>query len=269
LVENKGNFNGVLIKIENFEGPLDLLYHLIGKNKMSIYDVKIDEVADQYMEYLSQMEALDLEIASEFLVIAATLLSIKSRLLLPSKKDKELNEEEIDPKEELLLKVLQYKKYKEFSQILREREDYWSASYYKEPEGLEFDFGQEDLNIKPQELKEVYVGMLKRNSLKRNNKAEVDMVKIIQYEKVSLQSKIREVLRSLLHKPWVKFTEIFVGKEKTRLEIITGFLAILELSKLKKVELFQEVNFSDIEIHRLDAFNEAGSDAIYDEKNIG
>jgi segregation and condensation protein A len=268
-VENNGSFNGVLIKIENFEGPLDLLYHLIGKNKMSIYDIKINEIADQYMEYLAQMEALDLEIASEFLVIAATLLSIKSRLLLPSKKDKELEEEEIDPKEELLLKVLEYKKYKEFSGTLKEREAYWGCSFYKEPEGLEFDFGQEDLNIKPHELKEVYVGLLKRNAQKRNHKAEVDMVKIIQYEKVSLQSKIREVLRALLHKPWVKFTEIFMGKGKSKLEIITGFLAILELSKSKKVQLFQEDNFSDIEIHPIEEFHEMGTDTMDEEKNIG
>ena len=118
------------IKIENFEGPFDLLFHLIEKNKMNIYDIPINDITDQYMDYLYGMKELDMEVASEFLLMAATLLHIKSKLLLPSKKDKE-EEAEVDPREELILKLIEYKKYKEFAESLRKREAQWEGAVYK------------------------------------------------------------------------------------------------------------------------------------------
>ena len=120
------------IKIQNFEGPFDLLFHLIEKNQVSIYDIPINEITDQYMDYLFAMKEMDLEIASEFLVMAATLLHIKSRMLLPDRKEKQ--EEDIDPREELILKLVEYKKYKEFSAALKIRESEWEKVYYKLPE---------------------------------------------------------------------------------------------------------------------------------------
>ena len=145
------NKNSCTIKIQNFEGPLDLLYHLIEKNKMSIYDIKIEEITDQYMDYMYNMKTLDIEIASEFLVMAATLLHIKSRLLIPvDKKGKKEGEDDLDPKEELLLRILRYKKYKEFSKVLREQEEYFGKTFFKGPESIEFVFEDEDLNISPE-----------------------------------------------------------------------------------------------------------------------
>lgn len=254
--------NACTIKIENFEGPLDLLYHLIEKNKMSIYDIKLDEITDQYMEYLFKMQSMDLEIASEFLVMAATLLHIKSRLLLPNDKKANLNsdEEHIDPKEELLLKIINYKKFKEFSSVLEEREAYWTNCIYKEPESIEFVYEEEILDIEPFMLKDLFLGLLRRHKLKRNEYCKEDMSKIIQYEKVSLRSKIRDVIKSLINKSTVLFSEIFKRKEQTRLEIVTGFLAILELAKSKKIELFQKSLFSEIEIRRKDV--EIGEEEI-------
>ena len=107
------------IKIQNFEGPFDLLFHLIEKNKINIYDIPINEITDQYMDYLFKMQELDMEVASEFLVMAATLLHIKSRLLLPNPRQDE--KEEIDPREELVLKLVEYKRYKRFTEILKQR----------------------------------------------------------------------------------------------------------------------------------------------------
>jgi segregation and condensation protein A len=270
-VEKTSVQNTYLLKISNFEGPLDLLYHLIEKNKMSLYDVKIDEIADQYLEYLSAMEKMDLDVASEFLVTAATLLCIKSRLLLPVKKEKEPDEEGLDPKEELLLRVYRYKKFKDFSTVLREREEFGNHIFYKAPEKIEFDFMTELVDMEPEKLKQLYIDMIKRNAKKNQTVMNGDMVKIIQYEKVSLKSKIREVLRALLNKASIKFSELLKGSCKTKLERVTSFLAILELAKGRKVTLFQSANYQDIEIQRVDEMQkETMSDGILDseEKNI-
>ncbi|MCX8130199.1 MAG: segregation/condensation protein A [Clostridia bacterium] len=247
------------IKIQNFEGPFDLLFHLIEKNQVNIYDIPVNEITDQYMEYLFAMQEMDLEIASEFLVMAATLLHIKSRMLLPDKKEK--REEEVDPREELVLKLIQYKKYKEFSQALKQREKEWEKVFYKLPELIEFKRDDEILELSPEELKRVYVAMLERNRKKLNNTAG-KMAQIIQHEKVSLKSKMREIVRNLINKAYVTFSEVFFSKGKSRTEIVTGFLAMLELSKLKKVRIEQQKQFSEILIYK----NNDNLEEIEDEK---
>lgn len=239
--------NACTIKIQNFEGPFDLLFHLIEKNQMNIYDIRINEITDQYMEYLFSMKELDLEIASEFLVMAATLLHIKSKLLLPDKKEK--NAEEIDPREELVLKLIEYKKYKDFSLELRLKEEHWAKLYYKLPEIMEFEPEEELLELSPSEIRRVYISLLEKNRKKMNNTV-AKMATIIQHEKVSLKGKMREVLLVLFKKTFVAFADIFLNKGKSRTEIVTGFLAILELSKIKKVKLEQQKQFDDIIIHR-------------------
>lgn len=274
MVDNTVSKNKCTIKIQNFEGPLDLLYNLIGKKKVDIYDVRIEEVADQYLNYLSKMEKLDLEIASEFLVIAATLLNIKSRLLLPSKTKEQEADDVLDPKEELLLKILHYKKHKDFSAELSTRQAYWQKCIYKRQESIEFEFEKKMLNLEPKMLKNLYVEMLKRNKAKKNPKGQEDIVKIVQYEKVTIKSKLREVLRFLINKPKTYFSEIFLSKNKTKLEIITGFLAILELAKSRKISIYQDENFSDISINKLEAVQNLEADNLEDEnfreeKNIG
>jgi segregation and condensation protein A len=234
------------LKIQNFEGPFDLLFHLIEKNQMSLYDIPINDITDQYMDYLFAMQELDLEIASEFLVMAATLLHIKSRMLLPDKKEKP---EEVDPREELILRLVQYKKYKEFSTALRLREKEWDKLVYKLPEVIEFIREDETLELSPEELKRVYTELLEKNKRKMNNNAG-RMAQLIQHEKVSLRSKIREIVKQLLSKTCFIFSDIFNLKVKSKTEVVTGFLAMLELSKLKKVRLEQNKQFSDIVIHR-------------------
>jgi segregation and condensation protein A len=195
---------------------------------------------------LFAMQELDLEIASEFLVMAATLLHIKSRMLLPDKKEKP---EEIDPREELILRLIEYKKYKEVSVSLRLREKEWDKLTYKLPEVIEFLREDETLELSPEELKRVYSELLEKNKRKMNNNVG-RMAQIIQHEKVSLRSKIREIIKELLSRTSFVFSDLFSLKAKSKTEVVTGFLAILELSKLKKVKLEQQKQFADILIHR-------------------
>ncbi|MCW8000078.1 segregation/condensation protein A, partial [Clostridium sp. cpc1] len=124
------------IKIHNFDGPFDLLLHLIKKNKMEIYDVSIYEITNQYLQYLNRMEELDLEITSEFIVMAATLIEIKSKYLLP-KVEEEKEEEENDPQKELLDKLLEYKKFKAAAEFFKTRQKISGTSFSKKPEIIE------------------------------------------------------------------------------------------------------------------------------------
>ena len=129
----RSNQGAPLLTLEPFEGPLDLLCHLIEKNKIDIYDIPIDRITDQYLAYLEKMKSIDMEIASEFLLMAATLLHIKSRLLLPQKKAM-LNEDIDDPREELVLKLLAYRRCKTIAVDLKERHDIYVDCQYKPPE---------------------------------------------------------------------------------------------------------------------------------------
>ena len=253
--------NACTIKIENFEGPLDLLFHLIEKNKIDIYDIPIDDITDQYMDYLFKMQEMDLEIASEFLVMAATLLHIKSKLLLPSPK-KEEEEEHIDPREELVLRLAEYKKYKKFSEILKVREEEYRKIYYKPSEEIDIKEEEQPIELSYDELTRVYIELMERNE-KKMNKNTKNMTQILHREKVSLKSKIREVVRTLLNRTFFKFSDVFSTKTKSRLEIVTGFLAILELAKIKKLTIKQNKNFSEILVYKREDSN---FDDINDEK---
>jgi len=238
------------IKIQNFEGPFDLLFHLIEKNQINIYDIPINEITDQYMDYLFAMRELDLEIASEFLVMAATLLHIKSRMLLPDRKEKQ--EEESDPREELVLKLIEYKKYKEFSVILKQREAEWGKLYYKLPEIIDFRHDEEVMELSADELKRIYADLLAKNKRKINTHVG-EMAQIIQHEKVSLKSKMKEIVSMLMTKACICFSEMFSLKNKSRTEVLTGFLAVLELVKLRKAIVEQKRLFSEIMIYRTGA----------------
>lgn len=246
------------IKILNFEGPFDLLFHLIEKNQVNIYDIPINEITDQYMEYLFAMQQMDLEIASEFLLMAATLLHIKSRLLLPEKKEQK--QEEVDPREELVAKLIEYKKYKEFTHVLKDKEKEWEGVFYKLPEILEFKWDEEIMDLSPDELKWTYCSILERNRRKTNTRSEVKITQIIQHEKVSLKSKIREVVRTLINKSFFRFNELFSLRVKSRTEVVTGFLAVLELSKTKKVRLEQKKQFSDIYVYKAEDYGRVVED---------
>ena len=237
--------NACTLKLDNFEGPFDLLFHLIEKNQMDIYDIPINVITDQYLDYLYDLQSPDLEIASEFLVMASTLLHIKSKMLLPGKKEEK--EEEVDPREELVRRLVEYKRYKEFTTELKEMEKLWEKTVYRLPEPLDIPKIEEVLEIDPQVLRKQYIAILERNKKKINVGAK-NITKLIEHEKVSLRSKIREVVKHLISKTSFIFTELFSLKSRSKTEVVTGFMAILELAKMKKVKIVQNKQFSDIHV---------------------
>jgi len=237
------------IKIQNFEGPFDLLFHLIEQNKINIYDIPINVITDQYMEYLFEMQELDMEIASEFLIMASTLLHIKSRLLLPREKKLQKEDEAPDPRVELVTRLLEYKKYKDFSIVLKEREDEWSKVFYKLPESIQFARSDETIELSPEKMKSVYAALIEKYC-NREKQDTAGISRIVQTEKVSLRSKMKEITFVLLNRASIKFSEIFNIRKRSKAEVITGFMAVLELARLKKVIIEQKKLFGEITIYK-------------------
>ena len=237
------------IVIDNFEGPFDLLCFLISKNKMDIFEVPLSEITDKYLEYLQNMQELDMEIATEFLVMASTLLYLKSKKLLPVAEPVE-ETEEIMSEEELMSRLIKYKQYKEKQPILREMYENNFGSFEKLPEKIKFkrqiDFSKlfniEDLQI-------LYNTVLLRNKDKINAKAE-DVERIAIYEKVTVKSKVKQIVEIFKKKTKFVFNKVFNKKENKNIDIVTAFLSILELSRLKNVKITQEEMFGDILVEK-------------------
>lgn len=221
---------------------------MIEKNQFNIYEIPINIITDQYMEYLFAMRELDLEIASEFLVMAATLLHIKSRMLLPSRNEEE--PEETDPREALVMRLLEYRKFKDFAGILKQREYEWTKIFYKLPEIIGITARDEILELAPDELCRIYSELLAKNKRKMNPNANIN--RIIQLEKISLRSKMREIIKELFKKSRLKFSELFSFSIKSTADIVMGFMAALELAKMRKVKLKQKKMFGEIYIDKMD-----------------
>ncbi len=234
------------LKLDNFEGPFDLLFFLIEKNKIDIYDIPIAEITEQYMDYLSAMQELDLEIASEFLVMAATLLHIKSKMLLPSvRTNDEDTEEGTDPREELILRLIEYKKYKEFSGYLKEREEKWQLVHYKLPEAIPDIVMEEELDVSSEVLRTCFINVMVRYKNKMDDVSK-KMKRILRQEKVSLRAKVKELLGIIGKGIKVCFSQLYNTAIRSRLEVATGFLAVLEVVKLGQANVEQESAFGEI-----------------------
>lgn len=245
---------GIPVKLQVFEGPLDLLLHLIEKNKIDIYDIPIVEITDQYMDYIQQMQREDLNIMSEFMVMAATLIDIKCRMLLP----KEVNEEgeEADPREELVQKLLEYKMYKYMSYELRDRMADASRCVYKEStmpkEVLEYrqPVSVEELlgDLTLAKLQEIYRSIIK----KQENKLDPIRSKFgkIEKEEISLEDKMADMKQYARTHQEFTFCEV-LGKHTSKIQIIVTFFSILELVKIGYIQISQEKLFADIKITSL------------------
>jgi len=237
------------IKIENFEGPLDLLCHLVEKNKMNIYDISISEITDQYVEYINSMSAMSLEVTGDFLIMASKLLYIKSKILLPTEEEKE--EEEEDSRESLIAKLVEYKRIKEITELMKDNNEKYSLFHYKEPEKITFS------KIKPklettyssELIPSVFMKISKANMEKINHNAS-DVHRLIESEKITVKSKIRDILKGILKKGEVVFNKTFNIKEKSKIEVITAFMAMLELNRASKVSILQDYNFGDIKLRK-------------------
>ena len=237
------------VKLQVFEGPLDLLLHLIDKNKVNIYDIPIALITDQYMEYVRQMDRQDLNIVSEFLVMAATLLDIKAKMLLP--KEPEPEEEEEDPRAELVMKLLEYKKYKYMSYELKDRQVDACKFMYKEPTIPEEIRKYEP----PVDLDKLLDGItLKRlndifKEVIRRQKDKIDPIRSrfgsIEKEEVSIEEKMNYVLEYTQTNRHCSFRKLML-KQCSKLQIIVTFLAILELMKTGRINIMQKAIFDDI-----------------------
>lgn len=229
------------IKLENFEGPLDLLCHLVDKNKMDIDKVNISQITDQYIEYLNAMEELNLEIASEFIVMLSTLVYLKSKHLLP----KEGEDEEELTEEELIKRIIEYKRYKEIIKLFREKYNTYSKRIFKLPEKIELPNRKLERKYEKEDISESYRLLVERNENKKNKNA-INIEKIAIIETVTVASKVKDIFRELVKKHKFIFGALCTSKKYTKLETVTAFSGMLELSRRNKITTEQNKNFGDI-----------------------
>ncbi len=233
------------LKLDNFEGPLDLLCYLIDKNKMDIYQVNISNITDQYIEYLKQQEDLNLEIASEFLVMASTLILMKSKGLLP----KEVEDEAELTEEELLQRIIEYKKYKEISKLFKERMEIFSKRFYKLPDKIELPKQKIEKEFCMEDIVERYKQLIEKNENKKNENAK-NINEIAIHEVYSVSDKVKDIFRELIKKPRFVFNKLFSLNEKPKAEVVTAFSGVLELSRRNKIIAEQKEVFGDIVISK-------------------
>ena len=247
ILNNKPEYK---FSIQNFEGPLDLLVYLISKNKMSIFDISLSELTDEYVAYLNEMNEQNLEVTSEFIVMAATLLDIKARKLLPELESKEDDEEQVS-EEDIINRIIEYKKYKEVSNLINDMYSKNFGSFSKPFEKIKYKekIAYTGQDIDKNELFDLYVNILKRNLNKVNKKAE-EIDKIAIYEKVKVRDKVKQIVDYLECNDNLVFNNMFSTNNCENIEIATAFLGVLELSKLKQVDIEQQYSFSDINVSK-------------------
>ena len=231
------------IKVENFEGPLDLLCHLIEKNKLDIFEIKISDITDQYIEYINKMEQMNLEVTSEFLIMASTLLYLKSKTLLP----KETEDEEELTEEELLQRIIDYKKYKEISKKLKELYEINSKRIFKLPDTVELPKQQLDKEYNKELIPETYSSIIEKNRTRINKNAK-NIEKIAITETFTVGSKVKDMYRELIKNKRFVFNKLFSLKKHNKNEVVTAFSGLLEMSRRSKVLTDQEELFGDITV---------------------
>jgi segregation and condensation protein A len=232
------------VRIENFEGPLDLLLHLIKKNEINIYDIPVAMIAQQYLHYLEAMEELNLNVAGDFLVMAATLLQIKSKMLLPVDETADDDEEGPDPREELVRRLLEYKAFKEAARQLDDQEKVWREVFWREQAPLVEEV-EEDLpleNISLFDLVDALKEVLERNPSSR-------LIEIVP-DNLTVRERMNLILETLEGKDSVSFAALFEGSSH-RMVVVVTFLALLELMKLRVARVFQAETFGPILVSRM------------------
>ncbi|MDT8716565.1 segregation/condensation protein A [Clostridium sp. 19966] len=242
------------IKLENlnFEGPFDLLLHLIKKNEMDIYDIKIYDITNEYLSYIKKMKEIDLEVTSEFIVVAATLLEIKSKMLLPKAEND--NKEEEDPRANLIEKLVEYKKFKAVSEFLKEVIKENGQTFSKKAEIIDDSLSEnvnEDVlkNITMLDLYNLYNELINRyrNKINENN----TLLTQIPVDKFKIEDKMIQISTALRKGKKYNFKEL-IKDCSSKIEVVVMFLALLELIKMRDVMAFQEYSFSDIYVERIE-----------------
>lgn len=235
------------IHLNVYDGPLDLLCDMISKQKIDIKDISIIEITKQYLSYINMLEAMDLEVTSDFITMATKLLEIKSKYLLFSQR--ELDEEE-DPRLELMEQLKEYKKYKKASEVLKDSVDYLNQPYYRNREEIIID-DKVDLNeISIESIKSILPYIFKVKNIEEENETKKDerLNKIVRGKIISVEEKIEYIQNILTTADKISFNNII--KDNTKDEVIATFLSLLELIKAKEIVVVQENFFEDIIIKK-------------------
>jgi segregation and condensation protein A len=239
LLESSSSYS---VKLDIFEGPLDLLLFLIKRDEINIYDIPIAHITKQYLDYIELMKVLNLEVAGEFIVMAATLIRIKVKMLLPKTADEE---EEEDPREELVQALLEYRKYKEAAQILKDKEEEQSHWFPRTDFAFLGKLPEEEILIEAN-LYDLMLAFKKIvDSLPQKTFHTVN------YPKVTIEERIEYVLNYLAQKDGVIFTELFLDSP-IKLVMVVTFMAILELIRIQKIYIRQNRHFSEIWVFKND-----------------
>jgi segregation and condensation protein A len=233
------------VKLDTFEGPLDLLIHLIKKNEVNIYDIPIALITRQYLEYVEMMQELNLDTVGEFLVMAATLIHIKSKMLLP-RPDPAQEEAEEDPREGLVRRLLEHQKFKAAAELLHERAVLRGAQCIR-PDGRVAEIAGDEYAYEPElevdlfSLLAAFRGVLERAKQRPKN--------LLPPEEVSIESRIEQLLGMLSETDACGFENLF-AKDDSRASMITTFLALLEMIRLKLIRVFQTQAFGPIRVYK-------------------
>jgi len=233
------------LRLEIFEGPLDLLLYLIKKNELNIYDIPIAKITHEYLEYLEMLKMFDLDNVGDFLVMAATLMQIKSRMLLPPD-PATVEQEEEDPRDELVRRLLEYKRFKEIAEDLRSKETMRQDLFARV-------IDSERTKELKKEAKEVYFEVSLFDLISAFTKVLKNVPKEVFYEVIkdehTVEQKIHDILHLLLEKPRIMLMDLF-NRARSKVEIVVSFLAILELIRLREIIVVQSKMFGEIEVMR-------------------
>ncbi len=243
-----GDFESILpnhpVRLANFEGPLDLLLHLIKKNELNIYDIPITLITAQYLEYLDLMQELDLDVAGELLVMAATLIHIKSRMLVPRIETGDEAEDEEDPRDALVRRLLEHQKYRAAAELLHERETVRSAQWTRADERIEDISGvpfERELEVDMFSLLQAFQAVIARSQARPGLPLPGKVVPI--------ETRISQLLERLSETEACGFEDLFVDAS-SRADLITSFLALLEMIRLKIVRVYQTDSFGPIRVYK-------------------
>lgn len=233
--------------IGDFEGPLDLLLHLIKQSKMEIFDIEISEITNKYLNYIEQMSEMNLDIASEYLVMASELIEIKSKKLLPVKEENNEEDEEYDEEEKLKKRLLEYQKYKESTNEFKKLEENRSSYYTKAPESLKkysFNTMENNGSVSVMDLLDAFQKLLERQNFNKPLNTKITR------KELSVKDRIVKIRDMLKEKKRVNFIELFDDFSKSY--VVVTFLSVLEMAKNGEITLNQDNNFSDIYLERVD-----------------